>query len=116
MTWDQHSRRRAALDAVLDFAAAHPEADLPFAQLPGLYAIFGDRRGLLVALQARWSQALWARIEMLSVDSRRDAAVLSVQAWRECAALNPVLRRLLDRHLADCGDAALERHEELAAG
>ncbi len=112
MTWDEHRRRSAALDAVLAYAAVNPAADLPFAEMPGLLALFGDRRGLVLALQHRWSQLLWAR---LSADMRtgglKESAPHSVQVWRECAAANRVLRRLLDRHLPEFGDAAQERVE-----
>ena len=36
-----------------------------------------------------------------------------MQVWRECADANRVLRRLLDRHLPEFGDAAQERVEHL---
>jgi hypothetical protein len=115
MTWDEHRRRNAALDAVVLFAATYPEADLPFAEMPGLVVLFGDRRGLVLALQRRWSQLLWARISSLSrVATPKESALHSAQAWRECAAANRVLRRLLDRHLLEFGDTAQERHEELS--
>ncbi|HZZ97403.1 MAG TPA: hypothetical protein VFE19_10315 [Jatrophihabitantaceae bacterium] len=111
MTWDEHRRRSAALDAVLAYAAANPAADLPMTELPALLALFGDRRGLVLALQHRWSQLLWAR---LSASTVQGGALHSVQVWRECAAANRVLRRLLDRHLPEFGDAAQERLDELA--
>jgi Ser/Thr protein kinase RdoA (MazF antagonist) len=110
MTWDEHRRRNAALDAVLAYAAEQPLADLPLAELPGLVALFGDRRGLVLALQNRWAQLLWLR---LSVGERNEGALHSAQVWRECAAANPVLRRLLDRHLPELGDASMERYEVL---
>ena len=116
MTWDEHRRRNAALDAVVLFAATYPDADLPLAEMPGLVALFGDRRGLVLALQHRWSQELWLRIQAL--DSRsttlKEGATHSVRAWQECAAANRVLRRLLDRHLPEFGDAAQERVESVA--
>jgi hypothetical protein len=118
MTWDEHRRRNAALDAVLLFAATYPDADLPLAEMPGLATLFGDRRGLVLALQHRWSRELWVRIQARSLDSRaatkKETALHSAQAWRECATANRVLRRLLDRHLPEFGDAALERHEDLS--
>jgi hypothetical protein len=117
MTWDEYRRRGAALDAVLAYAASNPGADLPFTEMPALLALFGDRRGLVLALQHRWSQLLWAR---LSTDMRtstahglKGSALHSVQVWRECADANRVLRRLLDRHLPEFGDAAQERQEVL---
>ena len=114
MTWDEHRRRAAALDAVLAHAAANPTADLPLTEMPGLLALFGDRRGLVLALQHRWSQLLWARLSAdLSTSSLKESSLHSVQAWRECAEANRVLRRLLDRHLPEFGDAAQERIERL---
>jgi hypothetical protein len=110
MTWDEHRRRNAALDAVLAYAAEHPTADLPLTELPGLLAAFGDRRGLVIALQNRWAQQLWLR---LSAGVGNESALHSAQMWRECAAANPVLRRLLDRHLPGLGDASMERYEAL---
>jgi hypothetical protein len=110
MTWDEHRRRNTALDAVLAYAAEHPGSDLPMTELPGLLAVFGDRRGLVLALQNRWAQQLWLR---LSTGIQNESALRSAQMWRECAAANPVLRRLLDRHLPALGDASMERYEVL---
>ncbi len=113
MTWDDHRRRRAALDAVLLFAKTYPDADLPLAEMPGLLVLFGDRRGLVLALQHRWSQQLWVHIQAMDArsSSLKEGAAHSVRAWRECAFANPTLRRLLDRHLPEFGDAAQERLE-----
>jgi hypothetical protein len=117
MTWDEHRRRSAALDAVLAYAASNPDADLPFTEMPALLALFGDRRGLVLALQHRWSQLLWARLtaDMRTSTANRlkGTALQSVQVWRECADANRMLRRLLDRHLPEFGDAAHERLESL---
>jgi hypothetical protein len=118
MTWDDHRRRNAALDAVLLFAKTYPDADLPLTEMPGLLALFGDRRGLVLALQHRWSQQLWVRIQAMSLMARtptmKETALQSAQAWRDCATANPALRRLLDRHLPEFGDAAQERVESCA--
>jgi hypothetical protein len=118
MTWDEHRRRNAALDAVLLYAATYPDSDLPLAEMPGLALLFGDRRGLVLALQHRWSQELWMRIQARSLASRaatlKEGTLHSTQTWRECADANRVLRRLLDRHLPEFGDAAQERHEALS--
>ncbi len=107
MAWDEHRRRNAALDAVLAYTAANPRADLPFAQLPGLTALFGDARGLLLAAQQRWSQLMTARVQQSAWSASRPGAA-RLRAWRECAAAEPVLRHLLDRHLPQLGDAAME--------
>jgi hypothetical protein len=118
MTWDEHRRRRAALTLVLDHAAAHPGAGLPYAELPEVSNAFGDRSDLVLALQYRWSQALWSRIELLSTNIRQpsDAEALARQAWSQCAAEHATLRRLLDAHLGECGrsvDLVREREQDL---
>jgi hypothetical protein len=114
MTWDEHRRRSSALDAVVAYSASNPDADLPFTEMPALLALFGDRRGLVLALQHRWSQLLWARLSAgMRTSTLKGSALHSVQVWRECADANRVLRRLLDRHLPEFGDAAQERLESL---
>jgi hypothetical protein len=113
MNWADHCRRRAAIDAVLDYARRHPAAGLPYDTVPAATQVFADRRQLLLALQYDWSQALWARIEVLSLAARgpalSDARELGRQAWQQCAAANPVLRRLLDDGREQLGAAT--RHE-----
>jgi hypothetical protein len=113
MNWVDHCRRRAAIDAVLDYARQHPTAGLPYDTVPAATQVFADRRQLLLALQYDWSQALWARIEVLSLAARgpalSDARELGRQAWQQCAAANPVLRRLLDDGREQLG--AVTRHE-----
>jgi hypothetical protein len=116
MSWDDYRRRRDALKAVLAYAEAHPWADLPFAELPEVAAIFSDRSELLLALQYDWSQALWARIELLSLDSTvTDAGALAQAAWSQCAQRHPVLRRLLDDHRAELGRSTLREHEMMSS-
>jgi hypothetical protein len=123
MSWDDHYRRRAAIKAVLRHAELHPEDGLPFEQLPQVSAEFRDRHELLLALQYDWSQALWARIELLSLDGGRthsplaDAADLGQAAWAVCSARYPVLRRLLDAYRDELAPS-LDREREvmLSAG
>jgi hypothetical protein len=111
MSWDEHSRQRAAINAVLEYAAKNPTAGLPYEQLPQARRSFRDRRELVLALQYDWSQALWARIELLSLDGRRasrlaDAAALARRATADCTAKYPVLRRLLDTYRDEIGPPA----------
>jgi hypothetical protein len=112
MGWDEHRRRRAAIRAVLAEADRRPAAGLPFDAVPQATAVFRDRRELLFALHYDWSQALWARIESLALEtahekrSLSDARALGERAWSECAARHPVLRRLLDEHSAELGLAS----------
>lgn len=118
MSWDEHKRRRAALKALLEYAEAEPTNGLPYAELDEVRAAFPDRSDVILALQYQWSQALWSRIELLSMDVRQpsDAATLARLAWGQCALANPTLRRLLDAHLGECGrsiDAVREREQDL---
>jgi len=117
MSWDDFDRRRAAIKSVLAYAAQYPAAGLPFEDLPEVRATFADRRELVLALQYDWTQALWARIELLSVASDRggltDAQDLARVAWTDCAVAYPVLRRLLDCYLDELGPAPFRERELL---
>ena len=120
MSWDDYNRRRAAIKSVLDYADANPSAGLPFEAVPHVAQIFADPHELLLALQYDWSQALWARIELLSLDGRSgaltDADELVRTAWADCTGKHPVLRRLLDEHRDELKPtAARERDMILAA-
>ncbi len=120
MSWSDFYRRRDALDAVLDQAAADPEGPLPFPEQAA--AEFADRRELLLALHYRWSVRLTGRVGMAQADAERDPSVDRVdavaQAWRATAAEHPVLRRVLDAHPAGLAAAVAgeQRMLALAAG
>ncbi|HEV7203969.1 MAG TPA: hypothetical protein VGN18_05125 [Jatrophihabitans sp.] len=116
MSWADHSRRRAAVESVLVHAGSNPAGGLPFDVLPEVPAAFSSRRELMLALQYDWSQALWARIELLSLDPRsapKDAAQLARTAWVDTARRHPVLRRLLDEHRDDLGLAANRERDRM---
>ncbi|PZS29145.1 MAG: hypothetical protein DLM59_13315 [Pseudonocardiales bacterium] len=117
MSWDDYRRRHAAIKLVLEYAAAHPYDDLVYETSPSVQAQFASRTELILALQYDWSQALWAQIELLSLDTAdgpRDADQVCGQAWQATAALRPTLRRLLDRHLSQCEHPrALARQDDL---
>jgi hypothetical protein len=119
MSWDDHNRRRAAIKSVLAYAEKHPTAGLPYEDLPVVPTIFRDRRELLLALQYDWSQALWARIELLSLDGSKrrnsrlaDAGEIAQAAWTDCSAMHPVLRRLLDAYRDELGPA-IRREQDI---
>jgi hypothetical protein len=114
MGWDDYDRRRSALRAVLSHAAAHPSSGLPYEHLPEVRREFRDRRDLVLALQYDWTQALWAQIELLSLESKRllNARELGEVAWTACAVKHPVLRRLLDCYHDELGPTVL-REESL---
>jgi hypothetical protein len=105
MGWDDFARRRKAIMAVLDYAAAHPSCGLPFTEVPDVPAVFADRYELVLALQYKWRQALWSRLELLSLDGAKSGFVeakdLVRRAWDECTKAEPVLRRLLDETAAE---------------
>jgi hypothetical protein len=116
MSWDDHNRRRAAIKSVLAYAATNPTSGLPYEYVPEAKANFRDRRELLLALQYEWSQALWGRIELHSLDPRgralTDASEVARLAWSDCAAKYPVLRRLLDAHREEIGPSG-QRERDL---
>jgi hypothetical protein len=120
MSWDDCNRRRAAIKAVLAYATEHPAAGLPYDEVPQVREHFADRRQLVLALQYDWTQALWARIELLSLDGGRkgrflEAKELAAKAWADCAARHPVLRRLLDTYRDEIGPHVLREQELLQA-
>jgi hypothetical protein len=116
MSWDDHARRRAAIKAVLAYAQADPAAGLPYERVAEARTEFRSRRELLLALQYDWTQALWARIDLLSLDSRNgallDARKLAEQAYDDCARRYPALRRLLDECRDELG-AGVRREEDM---
>jgi hypothetical protein len=87
MGWDDFYRRRDALDSVL--ASYEPGAlDVP--------DLFDGPDELLLALHHRWSLRLAGRVELATLSDDPVEAVGA--AWRETAAADPALRRLLDEH------------------
>ena len=100
MGWDDFTRRRKAILAVLDYAADHPDSGMPYDEVPDVPNIFADRYELALALQYKWRQTLWSRLELLSLDGAKtgfvEAKDLVRRAWDECAMAEPVLRRVLD--------------------
>lgn len=87
MGWDDFYRRRDALDSVL--ASYEPGVlDVP--------DVFDGPDELLLALHHRWSLRLAGRVELATLSGDPVEAVGA--AWRETAAADPALRRLLDEH------------------
>jgi hypothetical protein len=118
MSWDDYRRRRDTINAVLVYAAEHPETGLPFDEVPQVAEHFADRRSLVLALQYDWTQALWARIELLSLESGRNgrffaADELAEAAWTYCSGKHPVLRRLLDAYRDELGPCVAREQELL---
>lgn len=111
MSWEDFRRRREAITSVITFAEHNPGAPIPIESMPEVKAVFANRGELLLALQYEWQQLLWAQIELHSLDTDgnpRDAAQICAAAWRAAAARRPVLRQVLDQHLAECNDARVQ--------
>ncbi|WP_199443368.1 hypothetical protein [Umezawaea beigongshangensis] len=113
MSWNDFYRRRDALDAVLRRAELDPAA--PPVHDPSL---FPSRDDLLLALHHRWMQQLTGRLGVAlsaAEDGNGDAdrVEVVVRTWCGLAAEQPVLRAVLDHHLAD--RAAVEREQRLLA-
>jgi hypothetical protein len=97
MGWDEHYRRRDALNGVLD----RGELSVPDP--------FTGPTEVLLALHHRWSLQLVGRLELAeTAEDRVDAAG---RAWREAAAANPRLLALLDAHAGHPPLRALIRAE-----
>jgi hypothetical protein len=106
MGWDRFYRRRDAINAVLDSAAKHPGASLPFSELPEVTEVFDSREELALALQYKWSQRLSGQINLAMSDAEQsdiDHVDAVSAAWRATATGNPVLRRLLDEYAHEGG-------------
>jgi hypothetical protein len=95
MSWDDYRRRRAAIKLVLEHATARPDDDLAYEGFAEVNSEFRSRNELVLALQYDWSQALWAQIELLTLDTSngpQDANEVCRQAWQATTALRPTLR------------------------
>lgn len=91
MGWDEFYRRRDAIDTAIDTALERDELVVP--------DLFDGPDELLAALHHRWAQRLAGRVEVAMLDADRIDPVDAVgAAWRETAAADPALRRVLDDH------------------
>lgn len=90
MGWHDYYRRRDALDKVLE----QEELTVPDG--------FTGPDEVLLAVHHRWSLRLASRVELATLAAERDPELDLVDAvrtaWRETAAADPALRRLLDAH------------------
>ena len=100
MGWDEHYRRRDALNGVIERA----ELSVPDP--------FEGPTEVLLALHHRWSLQLVGRIELAAAADDPVDAVGA--AWREAAAANPALLALLDEHAGHPALRALIRAEHRA--
>jgi AcrR family transcriptional regulator len=122
MSWNDFYRRRAAMNAVLAQVERDPDGPLPFEDIPQVTEEFANREELLLAMQHRWMQLLTGKVAIALDEAEHDPLADGVEAvaagWRELAAQEPVLRRLLDRHGAQAGDAlreAIDREQRMLA-
>jgi hypothetical protein len=100
MGWDEHYRRRDALNSVIERA----ELSVPDP--------FEGPTEVLLALHHRWSLQLVGRIELAAAADDPVDAVGA--AWREAAAANPALLALLDEYAGHPALRALIRAEHRA--
>lgn len=98
MGWDEYYRRRDALNGVLE----RGELSVP--------EPFAGPTEVLLALHHRWSLQLAGRVELAATADDPVDAVGA--AWREAAAANPALLRLLDEHADHPPLRALIRAEQ----
>ncbi|MPZ86355.1 MAG: hypothetical protein GEV28_40690 [Actinophytocola sp.] len=90
MGWDEFYRRRDALDTAVDAALERDELVVP--------DLFDGPDELLLALHHRWALRLASRVELATLDAGADPVDAVGAAWRETAAADPALRRVLDEH------------------
>lgn len=107
MSWQDFYQRRDTIDAVLNHAAHHNGAGLPFDELPAVQAVFADRESLALALQHKWSNVLMGRLGVALADAEGtediDHVATVAAAWRRAAREQPALRDLLDTYTPDAG-------------
>lgn len=97
MGWDEYYHRRDALNGVIE----RGELSVPDP--------FEGPTEVLLALHHRWSLQLAGRVELAATaDDPVDAVG---DAWREAAAANPALLRLIDEHAGHPALRALIRAE-----
>ena len=95
MSWTDFYRRRDALDAVLRAAAGDTAAPLTYDR-----DLFATEDDLLAALHYRWMQQLTGRLGLALEGGDGDRVEAVTHTWRALAAEQPVLRAVLDEHLA----------------
>jgi hypothetical protein len=109
MGWNDFYQRREAIELVLRQAARNPESELAFEEIPAVVREFADREELLLAMQHKWMQMLTGKVAVALDEAEHDPRIDGVEAlarsWRDLAAEQPVLRRVLDVHTAEAGDA-----------
>lgn len=119
MTWNDHYRRRDALEAAVEHARTHP-SDRPGPDtVPAARGVFEDADDLLCALQHRWTQLLTGRLDLAAGESGEDGhfdRLTAVRvAWQRTAEANPGLRALLDDHVEPAQQASSPRLREAVA-
>lgn len=121
MTWNDHHRRRGALDAAVEHAR-HAPNDLPTPELiPAARGVFTDADELLCALQYRWTQLLTGRLDAIAIEATSapehaaDPLATVRSAWQRTADANPALRALLDHHVDPPAPGSSPQLREAAA-
>ncbi|SOD70505.1 hypothetical protein SAMN05892883_0199 [Jatrophihabitans sp. GAS493] len=91
MNWTQTHQRYQALREIESELDLRLDGELPWR--PGYAAVFGDRDGLLFALQLQWNVAAQAQLDEQFLDAEE-----LEQARRELAARHPGLLLALRRN------------------
>lgn len=101
MSWSDHYRRVAAIEAVLNRAHETGQTVLPYQEIPEAVSVFESKDALLLALHAKWSTLYIGRLEhemFIAETSGTDSSKATAAAWTGAAALQTTLRRLLDNN------------------
>ncbi|OLR95245.1 hypothetical protein [Actinokineospora bangkokensis] len=119
MSWDDHYRRQAALDAVLAHARHAPGEPIPFEQVPVARAAFRDAEQVLLALHHRWLRRLTGHVGVADAEATADPALDRVDAvsaaYRRAAQASPVLHHLLVAHESELPAPVREAEQRLLA-
>ncbi|MDI5976190.1 hypothetical protein [Amycolatopsis magusensis] len=107
MSWNDHYRRRDAIDAVLRRAKRDPAGPLPRT------GFFTSDRELVLALQYKWSLILGGHLRVRLCETDGDELDAVTRAWRAASAAQPTLRAVLDAHLDRFPETAPMREAEL---
>ncbi|MFI6032406.1 hypothetical protein [Amycolatopsis magusensis] len=107
MSWNDHDRRRDAIDAVLRRAKRDPAGPLPRT------GVFTSDRELVLALQYKWSLILGGHLRVRLCETDGDELDAVTRAWRAASAAQPTLRAVLDAHLDRFPETAPMREAEL---
>ncbi|WP_424185024.1 hypothetical protein ACOBQX_24470 [Actinokineospora sp. G85] len=119
MSWQDHYRRQAAMEAVLTHARHDPARPLALAEVPLAAQEFTSTDELLLALHHVWTRRLIGHVETAVAEADRDPRVDRVKAvsaaWQATVDAAPVLARLLAAHDSEALRPVREAEQRLLA-